>query len=67
MLRHADPSLFDQEMKRHGIDTRSYNAGVEGAGGYEIDAIIENILETTPSELKRVFIILPNCKDSEKA
>lgn len=52
------PSAFDAEAERLGLHVRSFNAGLPGAAGHEIDYILEKYILPLPT-LKYVFIEFP--------
>lgn len=52
------PASFDAEAGRLGLSVQSFNLGVPGAGGHEVDYIVENYLLDLP-QLKAVFIEFP--------
>lgn len=52
------PSAFDAEVRRLGSSVTSFNLGVLGAGGHEVDYILDHFLPHPP-QLKVVFIEFP--------
>jgi hypothetical protein len=52
------PSSFDAESRRLGLSVRSFNLGLPGAGGHEIDYAIEHFVLDQP-RLRYVFIEFP--------
>ena len=50
------PGIFDREMARHGIPTRSFNLGVPGATWLEIQFLARKVLEDGGPNLKRMLI-----------
>lgn len=54
--QQIDPEVFDQEAKAAEVEMCSFNFGVNGLKGYEIDYLLHRILELKPRRLKWVFL-----------
>jgi len=56
--RQISPTLFDQQMKALGIETHSFNLGIDAMTFPELPYVLDLVLETKPERLKRVIIDL---------
>ncbi len=55
-MNGIDPRVFDSTLRRHGIDTYSFNLGVSGAAGHEVDYLARRTIE----RLRRNNLPLPS-------
>ena len=51
-----DPKVFDKAMLDAGVELRSFNMGIAGAWGFELDNRIREILAMKPKSLRWIFI-----------
>jgi hypothetical protein len=56
--RHIDPFLFDRLCHDAGIETTSFNFGVDGMISPEILYVVDEILRINPPRLKRIIMDL---------
>lgn len=50
------PEVFDARLRAHGLNVKSFNLGVPGMNGYEIDHLIRRVLEMEPARLEYAVI-----------
>jgi hypothetical protein len=50
------PEHFDDQLRSHGLELRSYNLAAPGSGGFEIDHLIRSVLKMRPERLRWVVI-----------
>jgi hypothetical protein len=50
------PEHFDDQLRRHGIELRSYNLAAPGSNGYEIDNMLRLVAGMKPERLKWVVV-----------
>jgi len=59
VLRAFDPDAFDREAAAQGHELRSFNLGVPGAFQFEIDYLLEQLVERAARPPRFVFVELP--------
>ncbi len=55
-FRSVQPAIVDRTLGTEARPLRSFNLGVDGGTGYEIDAVLEHVLATRPARLRHVLI-----------
>lgn len=56
VLRHVVPHVFDARTAELGRATRSFNLGLAGAGHFETDALLREVLALEGARLRTVFV-----------
>jgi hypothetical protein len=56
VFRQIDPKIFDETAAERGLQTRSFNAGIDGMQPPEDAYFLDEILKYRPKRLQRVFI-----------
>ncbi len=55
-FRGVDPAAFDGRMAELGTETRSFNLGIQGMFAYELEAVLDRVLELDLPSLSMVVV-----------